>query len=71
MIFKQKKIIPWGDDEASYAFLRELDADVLICGNTHQIKVKPVDKKYIINPGSATGAYTPLTKYFLFFFKNL
>lgn len=56
------QVVPWGDDEALYGYLRELDADVLICGNTHQQKVKQVDKKYIINPGSATGAYSSITK---------
>lgn len=56
-------MVPWGDDESLYAFLREHDGDVLITGHTCITKVSAVDKKYIINPGSATGGYSAVAKY--------
>jgi len=64
------QVVPWGDEESLVAYLREYEADVIICGHTHEQKVKAVGKKYIINPGSATGAYTPLCKYFNELFKK-
>ena len=59
IIFLTLQVVPWGDDETLYGFLREQDGDVLITGNTNIAKVSTVDKKYIINPGSATGGFTP------------
>eukprot|EP00825_Cyclidium_porcatum_P042651 TRINITY_DN5884_c0_g1_i4.p1 TRINITY_DN5884_c0_g1~~TRINITY_DN5884_c0_g1_i4.p1 ORF type:complete len:165 (-),score=31.61 TRINITY_DN5884_c0_g1_i4:145-639(-) len=36
--------------------------DRLISGHTHEMKVSKLDKKFLINPGSTTGAYSPLRK---------
>ena len=41
---------------------RKLDVDVLISGHTHTYEAKEFQGKFFINPGSATGAYSPLTK---------
>ena len=51
---------PWGDLEALAAIQRNLDCDILIHGHTHEFMVQQYDGKYFINPGSATGSYSPL-----------
>ena len=56
------QIVPWGDSEALSCLQRKLDVDVLISGHTHtQWAYQEGDGKIFINPGSATGAYSPLT----------
>jgi len=40
---------------------RELDCDILVSGHTHENSILSHEGKYFINPGSATGAYSPLT----------
>jgi vacuolar protein sorting-associated protein 29 len=37
-----------------------LDSDILISGHTHELRVSKYEGKYFLNPGSMTGAYTPL-----------
>ena len=37
---------------------RELDCDILLSGQTHEINVKVVDNKLYINPGSISGAFS-------------
>ena len=54
--------MPWGDEEALSNEMRQLDCDILISGHTHEMKVSKLDKKFLINPGSTTGAYSPLRK---------
>ena len=39
---------------------RQLDVDVLITGHTHEFKAYKYEDRLFINPGSATGAYSPL-----------
>jgi vacuolar protein sorting-associated protein 29 len=56
------KIIPWGDEESLYNLARETDSDLIISGHTHDMKTAKLDNKTLINPGSATGAYSPLKK---------
>ncbi|EGR32142.1 vacuolar sorting protein, putative [Ichthyophthirius multifiliis] len=56
------QVVPWGDEEALYNQLRQLDTDILISGHTHDQKASKIDKKYLLNPGSITGAYSPITK---------
>jgi len=51
------QVVPWGDPEALAALQRQLDVDILITGHTHKTEVYEYQKKYIINPGSATGAF--------------
>ena len=55
------QVIPWGDKEALGNVQRMMDCDLLVYGNTHASACETVDGKYFINPGSATGAYSPLT----------
>eukprot|EP01101_Sappina_pedata_P003917 TRINITY_DN1595_c0_g1_i1.p1 TRINITY_DN1595_c0_g1~~TRINITY_DN1595_c0_g1_i1.p1 ORF type:complete len:187 (+),score=72.47 TRINITY_DN1595_c0_g1_i1:30-590(+) len=54
------QIIPWGDNESLAAFQRQLDTDVLITGHTHEFSAFELHGRYYINPGSATGAFSPL-----------
>ncbi|KAL7721586.1 Vacuolar protein sorting-associated protein 29 [Entamoeba marina] len=54
------QVIPWGDQEALAIYQRQLDVDILISGHTHQLSTNQVNGKYFLNPGSATGAYSPL-----------
>ena len=30
------QVIPWGDDKACVGLLREYEADVIVCGHTHE-----------------------------------
>ena len=73
------QIVPWGDEESLAALQRKLDVDILVNGHTHKMKVTNFGGKCILNPGSATGAYSPITrsvisiilKYFSSFFFGL
>ena len=53
------QIIPYGDEEALIAFLREIDCDLLIYGHTHTAKISQKEGKYLVSPGSMTGAFSP------------
>jgi vacuolar protein sorting-associated protein 29 len=55
------QIVPWGDPQSLAMMQRQLDVDVLITGHTHKNDVNELDGKWFINPGSITGAYSPLT----------
>jgi vacuolar protein sorting-associated protein 29 len=54
------QIIPWGDKESLAMLQRQLDVDVLITGHTHEFEAFEEDNKFFVNPGSATGAYSPM-----------
>lgn len=53
------QIVPWGDSEALGAMQRQLDCDILISGHTHTFSAYEAEGKLFINPGSATGAFSP------------
>ncbi len=55
------KVIPWGDLDSLAMLQRQLDVDILITGHTHQFKAYKHEGGVIINPGSATGAYSSIT----------
>eukprot|EP00164_Ancoracysta_twista_P001165 GFYU01001532.1.p1 GENE.GFYU01001532.1~~GFYU01001532.1.p1 ORF type:complete len:186 (+),score=32.16 GFYU01001532.1:74-631(+) len=55
------QLVPWGDTEALAIMQRNLDVDILVTGHTHKFNAYDYEGKFIINPGSATGAYSPLT----------
>ncbi|XP_020541161.1 vacuolar protein sorting-associated protein 29 isoform X2 [Jatropha curcas] len=40
---------------------RQLDVDILVTGHTHQFKAYKHEGGVVINPGSATGAYSSVT----------
>lgn len=41
---------------------RQLNVDILITGHTHTFEAYEYQNKFYINPGSATGAYSPITE---------
>lgn len=41
---------------------RQLDVDVLVSGHTHKFQAYEYADKFFVNPGSATGAYSALTR---------
>ena len=54
------QVLPWGDIDALTNVQRELGCDILLSGHTHQIDIKVKDKKFYINPGSISGAFSHL-----------
>ena len=54
------QVVPWGDSEALANIQRQLNCDILLTGHTHSNSVSIYDGKYFINPGSISGAYSPL-----------
>jgi len=55
------EVIPWGDPESLANLQRRLDVDVLVTGHTHKNEVYQYENRYIVNPGSVTGAYSSFT----------
>ena len=56
------QIIPMGDLEILANVQRELDCDILASGFTHQLSVNTKEGKLYINPGSLSGALSPLVE---------
>ncbi len=56
------QIIPMGDLEILSDVQRELDCDILVSGYTHQLTVQTKENKLYINPGSISGALSPLSE---------
>ncbi|OHT11590.1 vacuolar sorting protein vps29 [Tritrichomonas foetus] len=54
-------IIPSNDKDRLATKARELDVDILCFGGGHRSVVFEADGKLFVNPGSATGAFTPAT----------
>jgi vacuolar protein sorting-associated protein 29 len=54
------QVLPWGDTDSLSCISRQLDCDIFISGNTHQIGVKVLDNKLYINPGSISGAFSDI-----------
>ncbi|RZC58680.1 hypothetical protein C5167_005985 [Papaver somniferum] len=55
------QVIPWGDLDSLAMLQRQLDVDILVTGHTHQFKAYKHEGGVVINPGSATGAYSSIT----------
>lgn len=53
------QIIPWGDRNSLGNLQRQMNCDMLITGHTHAFESFEMNNKYFINPGSATGAFSP------------
>jgi vacuolar protein sorting-associated protein 29 len=56
------QIVPWKDRESRAIVQREMDVDILITGHTHEFEAYEYNDKFFINPGSCTGAYSPLSE---------
>ena len=56
-------VVPWGDTHSLAMLQRKLDVDILISGHTHKSEVIEFEpgKRWLLNPGSITGAYSNLT----------
>ena len=54
------KIFPWDEIEALKNAEREIECDILVHGHTHRPAIRKIGTSYAVNPGSATGAYSPL-----------
>lgn len=52
------QVVPNGDREALALLQRRLGVDILIVGSTHQFNAYRHEECIVINPGSATGAYS-------------
>jgi vacuolar protein sorting-associated protein 29 len=59
------QVLPWGDPDALSVIQTQLGVDILISGHTHKQEVYEMNGKYFVNPGSATGAYSPGEMYFI------
>ena len=40
---------------------RQLNCDILITGHTHQFEAYEHENHFYVNPGSITGAFTPIS----------
>ena len=54
------QIMPLGDLDSLSNIQRELDCDILLYGHTHKLNIVTKDNKLFLNPGSITGALSPL-----------
>ncbi|GAA5853514.1 hypothetical protein JCM5353_000829 [Sporobolomyces roseus] len=54
------QVVPLGDAEMLAATARKMDVDVLISGGTHRFEAFESDNRFFLNPGSATGSFSPL-----------
>jgi vacuolar protein sorting-associated protein 29 len=54
------QIIPWGDPESLANVQRQMNVDILVTGHTHKNEVYEYENHYIVNPGSATGAFSSI-----------
>jgi len=55
------QIVPWGDLTALSALSKQMECDIMISGFTHLRGVFHFEGKWFINPGTITGAFSPLT----------
>jgi vacuolar protein sorting-associated protein 29 len=55
------QIVPWGDLTALSALANQMECDILVSGFTHLRGVFHFEGKWFINPGTITGAFSPLT----------
>jgi vacuolar protein sorting-associated protein 29 len=55
------QIVPWGDPHSLSIVQRQMDVDILITGHTHVNEVQEYEDRWLINPGSITGAYSCMT----------
>ena len=54
------QVLPWGDLESLGMVQRSFGCDILISGHTHKTNVVVKDNILYINPGSFSGAFSPL-----------
>ncbi|EPX73928.1 retromer complex subunit Vps29 [Schizosaccharomyces octosporus yFS286] len=54
-------LVPQDSPEALSILARDMDADIVLYGNTHKFSAFELDNCFFVNPGSATGAPTVST----------
>ena len=54
------QLVPWNDIESFNSIQRQTGCDILVSGFTHKQEILQWEGKYYINPGTLTGAYSPL-----------
>ena len=57
-IINGQSISPLGDKTALAWAMHKLDVDILVSGGTHKFGITDLGNKWLIDPGSATGAYS-------------
>eukprot|EP00930_Biecheleria_cincta_P071773 TRINITY_DN59236_c0_g1_i1.p1 TRINITY_DN59236_c0_g1~~TRINITY_DN59236_c0_g1_i1.p1 ORF type:complete len:193 (-),score=34.18 TRINITY_DN59236_c0_g1_i1:108-686(-) len=57
------QVVPWGDTNSLVKYAGWLGVDILVSGHTHRSRVVEVAGKFLINPGSVTGACTALGEF--------
>lgn len=55
------QIVPWGDLTSLNSLSKQLECDIMISGFTHIRGVYNFEDKYFLNPGTFTGAFSPLS----------
>ncbi|CAK8693853.1 unnamed protein product [Clavelina lepadiformis] len=55
------QVCPWGDTESLAMLQRQLNVDILLFGHTHKFEAYEHDNHFYINPGSITGAFSPIS----------
>uniref|UniRef100_A0A1I8JI24 Vacuolar protein sorting-associated protein 29 n=2 Tax=Macrostomum lignano TaxID=282301 RepID=A0A1I8JI24_9PLAT len=53
------QLLPWGDPASLSELRRRLGVDLLISGHTRRFEAFERDGGFFLNPGSATGAFSP------------
>mmetsp|Transcript_25214 Transcript_25214/g.84164 ORF Transcript_25214/g.84164 Transcript_25214/m.84164 type:complete len:154 (-) Transcript_25214:330-791(-) len=57
------QIVPWGDQEALSKCAGKLGVDILVSGHSHKHSIVDLGGKFLINPGSVTGACNSLGEF--------
>merc|ERR1719291_844517 len=57
------QVLPWGDQTALVKCAGRLGADILVSGHTHRHSIMDVGGKFLVNPGSVTGACNSLGEF--------
>lgn len=52
------QVLPWDDEKALDMEIRKRGLNILVTGHTHVPATKICNDCFVINPGSATGAYS-------------
>lgn len=51
------QVVPSGDPFALAALQRKMNVDILVTGHTHEAQLRTENGKWLVNPGSITGAF--------------
>lgn len=57
------QIVPWGDQTALVKTAGRLGVDILVSGHTHRHSILDLGGKFLVNPGSVTGACNALGEF--------